>query len=76
MYSDNIQDAAIKEHIERVVANPEGLGRVCEFLINLVSSQSSPSIDSMGSHIRSKLLQEIELFCKTFMEEKDSPGNH
>lgn len=48
MYSDNIQDVAIKEHIERVVANPDGLGRVCEFLINLVSSQSSPSIDSMG----------------------------
>ncbi|XP_004298232.1 PREDICTED: protein PRD1-like [Fragaria vesca subsp. vesca] len=63
-YTDNSKDEGGQEHRE-VIGNLDDLGEVCEYLIRLMSSESSLDIDSGGSHLEDKrLLEEIELFFR------------
>ncbi|XP_059632085.1 protein PUTATIVE RECOMBINATION INITIATION DEFECT 1 [Cornus florida] len=72
IYMDDTQNATKKENTEKVIAIPDNLGNVCELLIGLVLSQSSLVMDSKGSKIRNKrLLEEIEVFSRSLMEEDD-----
>ncbi|KAL1807105.1 hypothetical protein ACET3Z_030173 [Daucus carota] len=69
IYSQNSQESK-EEHTEKLNIASEGLGNVCEFLINLMSSQSPAGIRSKDVQVRNKdLLEEIELFSKDIMEE-------
>ncbi|KAK3034161.1 hypothetical protein RJ639_034657 [Escallonia herrerae] len=59
------QDASTEDDISKVAVISHDSGKVCEFLINLMSSQHS-----RGVKVRNKgLLEEIELFCKSLAEE-------
>ncbi|XP_024192213.1 protein PUTATIVE RECOMBINATION INITIATION DEFECT 1 isoform X2 [Rosa chinensis] len=64
-YTDNTKDDVAQEH-RVVISNLDDLGQVCEYLIRLMSSESSLDKDSGGSHLGNKrLLEEIELFFRT-----------
>lgn len=63
-HTDNTWDEGAQEH-KKVVGILDDLGEVCEYLICLMSSESSLDMDSGGSHLRNKrLLEEIELFFR------------
>ncbi|KAL3507195.1 hypothetical protein ACH5RR_032577 [Cinchona calisaya] len=68
LYVDEVQNDNSKEQ-EKAVAVSKGLGEVCEFLFNLMSSLSSH--DGLGSLLSTNegLLAEIDLFSKCLMDE-------
>ncbi|KAG6667620.1 hypothetical protein CIPAW_01G113500 [Carya illinoinensis] len=75
LYADITQDDQSDEHVKKTGTTSNDVEEVCEFLIYLMSSESSPDMDSRGSHIaigNKQLLEEIELFCRTLTVEDDS----
>ncbi|GFY82236.1 putative recombination initiation defect 1 [Actinidia rufa] len=58
-----------EEHMEEVNV-PDDKGKVCWVLINIMSSQTSLGMNCCGSSLSSnRLLEEIEMFSKSLMEE-------
>ncbi|PSS34576.1 hypothetical protein CEY00_Acc01679 [Actinidia chinensis var. chinensis] len=58
-----------EEHMEEVDV-PDDKGKVCRVLINIMSSQTSLGMNCCGSSLSSnRLLEEIEMFSKSLMEE-------
>ncbi|XP_040996835.1 protein PUTATIVE RECOMBINATION INITIATION DEFECT 1 isoform X3 [Juglans microcarpa x Juglans regia] len=73
LYADIAQDDESDEHVKKTATTPNDVEEVCEFLIYLMSSESSPDMDSRGSHIgigNKQLLEEIELFSRTLTVER------
>ncbi len=72
MYADNTQDDQADEDMKKTATHPDDLGEVCEYLIHLMSSESSLDMDSKGLHCGNKrLLEEIDLFFRTLTLEDD-----
>lgn len=72
-YADNTQDHRADKHMKKMATTPDDLEEVCEYLIHLMSSDSSLDMDSKGLHCGNKrLLEEIELFFRTLTWEDDS----
>ncbi|KAK9288539.1 hypothetical protein L1049_016998 [Liquidambar formosana] len=72
IYTSNTQDDRTEEHIEKVVIIPDDLEKVCEFLIHLMSSESSLEMDSGGLKTRNKrFLEETEMFFRSLTEKED-----
>lgn len=73
IYTENAQSGSTEDSVEKTVITSEGLGKVCEFLINVMSFQSSTGMNSTEIKERNKcLLDEIEVFSKNIMEEDDN----
>ncbi|KAB1213495.1 Protein PRD1 [Morella rubra] len=71
MYADITQDKRAEEHEKKMAATPDDLGEVCEYLICLISTESTLT-DSRGLDFRNKrVLEEIELFFRTLTMEDD-----
>ncbi|KAL6960059.1 hypothetical protein U1Q18_025091 [Sarracenia purpurea var. burkii] len=71
LYTNESRDTKGEECEENDVANLDIAGEVCQVLIKIMSSQTSLAMDSSGFSFRSnRLLEEIELFSKSVMEEE------
>ncbi|CAL5391931.1 unnamed protein product [Camellia sinensis] len=69
LYANDTQDTKGEEHMEKVGAiRYDDTGKVCQFLIKIMSSETSLGIFPLKSN---RLLEEIELFSKSLMEEDD-----
>lgn len=76
IYAGNTSDDCTEEHFDKVIIVQDDLGKVCEFLIHLMSSQSSLDMDSGESKVgKIRLLQEIEMFFRRTTEKEDGEGN-
>ncbi|KAL0451911.1 UNVERIFIED_CONTAM: protein putative RECOMBINATION INITIATION DEFECT 1 [Sesamum latifolium] len=72
VYSDDIQDSSIEDHMQHVAVDLDHVGKTRTFLFSLVSSHSYPGCYLWRSQSRKKeLLEEIELFTKCLMEEDE-----
>ncbi|CAK9139716.1 unnamed protein product [Ilex paraguariensis] len=69
-YKDDVQDVSAEEHTQKMVVIPDDLGKVCEFLIDIMSSQLTPAIGRFQIS-KMRLLEEIELFSKSLIGEDD-----
>lgn len=71
MYADITQDNRAEEHVKKMATTPDDLGEVCEYLIRLISAESTLT-DSRGLDFRNtRVLEEIELFFRTLTMEDD-----
>ncbi|XP_043711385.1 protein PUTATIVE RECOMBINATION INITIATION DEFECT 1-like isoform X2 [Telopea speciosissima] len=69
VYIDSSQESNTEEHHEKVISIPDDIGKICELLINAMSSDSSLSIPSEGVHNdKNSLLEEIEMFSRESAE--------
>ncbi|XP_010278448.1 PREDICTED: protein PRD1 isoform X2 [Nelumbo nucifera] len=63
VYKDNYQKCNTEEHLEKVVAIPDDLSKISEFLLHLISSDCTEHVASGGVQTSDKkLLEEIEMF--------------
>lgn len=62
--------------MKKDVVSPDDTRKVCEVLLKIMSSQTCLGLDCNGSSNRSnaRLLEEIDLFCKSLMEVDDGLG--
>lgn len=73
LYADITQDDQSEEHMKRTATTPNDVEQVCEYLIYLMSTESSPYMDSRGSRFgNQRLLEEMELFSRILTVEDDS----
>ncbi|KAJ1426693.1 Armadillo-type fold [Sesbania bispinosa] len=72
MYTNNAQEGHPNEPIKKALTNQYDLGDVCQYLIDLMSSETYIDMDSWGFHMGSRrLLEEIELFFSTLTVDDD-----
>ncbi|KAL8481013.1 hypothetical protein ACS0TY_027519 [Phlomoides rotata] len=71
LYSDELEDSSMENETGNVGVNEDEVGKGRAFLISLVSSQSYPEGDGCQSR-KKQLLEEIELFTKSLMEEDEA----
>ncbi|KAL2463395.1 putative recombination initiation defect 1 [Forsythia ovata] len=70
VYTNEIQDTGAEEHKEKASVNLDDLGKARAFLIDLMS-QSFPYVELWRSPSwKKQLLEEIELFSKSLMEDE------
>nr|XP_016504520.1 PREDICTED: protein PRD1-like [Nicotiana tabacum] len=70
IYTDKLQHYGAEEKTLNVAAASDYLGKVCQFLIRLMTTQPSNSVQSIRSQSgKRELLEEIDLFSKCLMRD-------
>ncbi|XP_010318924.1 protein PUTATIVE RECOMBINATION INITIATION DEFECT 1 [Solanum lycopersicum] len=70
IYTDKLQHAGAEEKTWNVAAASDYVGKVCQFLISLVTTQPSSGMESSRFQSEKReLLEEIDLFSKCLMRE-------
>ncbi|TMW92668.1 hypothetical protein EJD97_012745 [Solanum chilense] len=70
IYTDKLQHAGAEEKTWNVAASSDYVGKVCQFLISLVTTQPSSGMESSRFQSgKRELLEEIDLFSKCLMRE-------
>jgi len=70
---ESSEDESMGDQTRKVIAIAGNLAEVCEFLLELMLSESDPDIDSGGSHIvnHNRLAEEIDLFFRLLAEKEN-----
>lgn len=70
IYTDKLQHYGAEEKTLNVAAASDYLGKVCQFLIRLMTTQPSSSMESIRPQSgKRELLEEIDLFSKCLMRD-------
>ncbi|XP_055828900.1 protein PUTATIVE RECOMBINATION INITIATION DEFECT 1 [Solanum dulcamara] len=70
IYTDKIQHAGAQEKTLNVAAASDYVGKVCQFLISLITTPPSSGMESTNFQTgRTELLEEIDLFSKCLMRD-------
>lgn len=70
IYTDKIQHAGAQEKTLNVAAASDYVGKVCQFLISLITTPPSSGMESTKFQTgRTELLEEIDLFSKCLMRD-------